>query len=115
MKTIYLSILLALAAILPLQAQYSIESYELATPSNDYYYKPFAEQQELFNLYSPSDITLKNGLLFSDSGSDGWLSLPNAPDGEENALKIPINNGLWVLIMYLLGYAIVRRMKSYKF
>jgi hypothetical protein len=115
MKTIYLSILLALAVSLPLQAQYSIASYELATSSNDYYYKPFAEQQDIFNLYAPSEITLKNNLQLSDSGSDEWLSLPNAPDGEENALKIPINNGLWVLIMCLLGYTIVRRMQSYKF
>jgi hypothetical protein len=75
-------------------------------PSNDYYYKLFAEQSNLFDLYAPLEITLKNGLLFSDSGSDEWLSLPNAPDGVENALKISIGSGLGVLIMYLLGYAI---------
>jgi hypothetical protein len=86
----------------------------LATPSFDYYYKPFAEQQDIFNLYSPSEITLRGNLQLYPFAPDEWLTVEGA-DSEENALKIPINNGLWVLIMCLLGYAIVRRMKSYKF
>jgi hypothetical protein len=118
MKTIYLSILLALMAILSLQAQSSIQSYEELAPSSyDYYYKPFAEQTDIFNLYAPSDITLKNHLLFANPpGPDGYNPpMPYAPDGVENGLHIPVGNGLWVLIMCLLGYAIFRRMKSYQF
>jgi hypothetical protein len=117
MKTIYLSVFLALAVSLSLQAQYSIESYESATPGFDYYYKPFAEQQDLFNLYAPSEITLKGNILaLIDLNGDGQDDYNGTMHGSaEQALKIPINNGLWVLIMCLLGYAIVRRVKSYKF
>jgi hypothetical protein len=107
MKTIYLSIILALAAILPLQAQYSIESYELATPGCDYYYKSFAEQSTPLEFYSPSDITLKNNLLFYNPGtSDGWLEMPDSVGNIENALKIPVENGLEILLMCVLGYVL---------
>jgi hypothetical protein len=114
-KTIYLSMILSLSAILSVQAQYSIESYELAMPSFDYYYKPFSEQMDLFHLYAPSEITLNNNFAFYAPDSGDWIDMPYAPYGPESALSIPVGNGLWVLIMCLLGYAIFRSMKSYKF
>jgi hypothetical protein len=111
MKTIDLNIILALAVSLPLQAQYPIESYELATPGFDYYYKPFAEQSNLFDLYAPSEITLKNNLQLSGSGgSDGYVDIPY---GEvENALKISVGNGLGTLIVCLLGYALFKKKRN---
>ena len=103
-------LILLFTSITTIQAQYSMESYESITPSFDYYYKPFAEQQDIFNLYSPSDVTLKGGLLSltNPPGPDGYEETPYGT--LENALKIPIGNGLGVLIMCLLGYAV--RMKK---
>jgi hypothetical protein len=121
MKTIYLSIFLGLVAILPLQAQYLAGSYEeFATPSYDYYYKPFLEQQDIFNLYVPSTVTLNNSILsFVDidgDGNDDYVTTDyDTSAGLSGVLKMPIGNGLIVLIMCLSGYAIFRRMKPYKF
>jgi hypothetical protein len=117
MKTISLSIILALASIFPLQAQYSIGGYESALPSFDYYYKPFSEQTDIFNLYAPSEITLQNHFAFYAPDSGDWIDMPYAPYGPESALSIPVGNGLWVLVMCVLSYVIYvqRKTKSYKF
>ena len=79
-------------------------TFDFSTPGSDYY-KPFTEQSNTPDLYSPSEIRLNDNItLFSPgSGSNGWVEMPY---GEiENALKIPVGNGLGLLIMSLLGYA----------
>jgi len=87
----------------------TLSSFEFSTPGFDYY-KPFSEQSNMSGLYSPSEVSLKDNLLLFGPGPapNGWLEMPY---GEiENALKIPVGNGLGILIMILLGYAV--RIKS---
>jgi hypothetical protein len=89
-------------------------SYAFTLPSFNYYYKPFVEQSDLFSLYTPSEITLNNDFIFFDSGpnhvdddSDGWQEIPYGD--LEQALRVPVENGLWLLMICLLGYALFKK------
>ena len=113
MKTMKIIIIILLfVPIIPIQShpywnEYPMEMnvYEFTIPGFDSYYQPFAAQSAVSHLYLRSEITLKNNLLFANSDEpDGWLDLPYG--GVENALKIPIDNGLGILIILLLGYTV---------
>ncbi len=90
-----LATILLFAPITTIQANTYRNQYPAGTNIYEFApfsYKPFAEQAELSVLYLPSEITLKKDLFFSGSDSDDWLHLPHGD--VENALKIPIDNGL---------------------
>ncbi len=101
-----------LVSITTIQAQYF--SDELRATNDDYMlfvtsywsqdYMPFAKQQDISELYTPSEITLRNNLFFVDS-SDGWL-IVNGDDSQSPLKVIPVRSGLGILIIILLGYAI---------
>ena len=129
MKTIYLSVFLVLATAFSLQAQFlydeSIEPFANSyfTSSENYLfgdelnfgtaYSPFAMQASPFASLTPSEDWLMNrfGTAYAGDPYDDWLNLPQS--SLENGLKIPIGNGIIVLIVItgLYGAIIIFRKK----
>jgi len=94
MKTLFLSIILVLAATFSLHA-YVVDKSAVPLPSTTY--------QGYENTRQPfSAVEYPYGGP-QNSGGDGWLDL-----GDDDPLKmVPICDGLWIIIPLLLVYSII--------
>ncbi|MDR0232012.1 MAG: hypothetical protein LBI82_07825 [Dysgonamonadaceae bacterium] len=95
MKTLYLSIILMLAATFSLHA-YVID--KPVTPSNASFQSYESTREPFSTVDSPYGGP-------QNSGDDGWLDL-----GDDDPLKmVPVSDGLWIIIPLLLVYLIIIR------
>jgi len=105
-KITYIILILALMTSLPLDvvANNAKQGEFAAAPKNE---NPsgYNSEKEQFNLSNPSFDFKGSGQINQQVlRADGWLDLDD--DGGDH-LKMPVNDGLWIIVLVLTAYSIV--------
>jgi hypothetical protein len=110
MKNIYLSILVVFCASLSLSAQ--IRSTTIFSDTTNFNVSHAGHRSgqvyEQFSEQTPTTASFINAPFssfspFGDTTGDGWLVIPGGDVG--NAQKVPVGNGLGMLMLIVLSYA----------